>query len=604
MKNFPVRYSRGAIILLALVLAGVFALVGAALAGSVTSYGRAERTTVAATQALALAEGALENAVGKLNQNPSYTGETNTTLGGGTFTTTVTTINGSSKRITATAYVPNNAHPSATKTVRATVAISDTVVSFRYGVQTGTGGFVLNGGSTINGSVYANGDIDATNGVHITGSATAANPPALTADQVNDTPAISSCTSSTCITFANSSATQDIAQSFKISSATPLNNIQFYLKKVGAPSDATVKIVNDNAGSPGTDVLMSSTLSAATVTTNFGWVTVSMPSTPVLDPDQTYWFVIDAGSNASKYYIIGANANGYQNGIAKIGTFGGAWSATTPAGLDTYFRISLGGGTSIIGGDTYVGGVTIGATGADSAWAHTVQGASVAGTIYCQTGSNNSKSCNTSRADPTPTTMPLSDNNIQDWKDDAVAGGTITGDYHVNYAGATLGPKKITGNLLVDGGGTLTMSDTLWVVGTITVTGGGKVKLASSYGAKDGVLVNDGMVTVSGGGTFSGSGTAGSYPFLITTSACPAESGCSGNPAVTITGGAGTVAIVAQNGTASINGGSAIKAVTAKQITMSGGAELVYDSGLINANFSSGPGGSWAFVPGSYAITQ
>ena len=200
--------------------------------------------------------------------------------------------------------------------------------------------------------------------------------------------------------------------------------------------------------------------------------------------------------------------------------------------------------------------------------------------------------------------MPLSDSNIQEWKDDAVAGGIITGDYHSNWAGATLGPKKITGNLLVDGGGTLTVSGTLWVEGTITVTGGGKVKLASSYGTNDGAIISDSYVIVNGGATFSGSGQSGSYPFLITTSACPAESGCNGNNAVSLSGGAGTVAIVAQNGTAQISGGSALKAVTAKQISMDGGATLQYDDGLINANFSSGPGGSWTFVPGSYAITQ
>ncbi|HQT82954.1 MAG TPA: hypothetical protein PLW99_02280, partial [Candidatus Paceibacterota bacterium] len=65
-----------------------------------------------------------------------------------------------------------------------------------------------------------------------------------------------------------------------------------------------------------------------------------------------------------------------------------------------------------------------------------------------------------------------------------------------------------------------------------------------------------------------------------------------------------TVAIVAQNGTVNIAGGSALKAVTANEIDMSGGASLIYDSGLINTNFSSGPGGSWGFVPGTYAITQ
>ncbi len=599
------RFRRGYILVLALIFAGIFATVSTALVGYATSYSRSERSTVAAAQALAIAEGALDKAIGQMNLNPSYSGETNTALGNGTFTITMANIDAQTKRVTATGYVPNSANPVATKTVKATVGINNTNISFRYGVQAGAGGFVLNGGATINGNVYANGDITATNGVHITGSATAANPPALSTDQANDTPAtISSCTSSTCITFANSTATQDVAQSFRISTATGLNNIQFYIKKVGAPSNATVRIVNDAAGSPGTDVILSGTLSASAVTTNFGWVSVALPSTPVLDPAQTYWVVIDAGSSASKYYILGANAGGYTNGTAMIGRYGSSWSATTPANLDGYFRLYLGGGTSTIGGSTYIGGVTIGATESDSAWAHTVIGAAVAGTIYCQTGSYNSKACNTSRPDPTPTTMPLSDNNIQAWKDDAAAGGTITGDYHVNWSGATLGPKKITGNLLVDGGGTLTVSGTLWVGGTITVTGGGKVRLASSYGANDGAIVSDGIVSVDGGGRLVGKGTAGSYPFLITTSACPVETGCNGANAVTISGGAGTVAIIAQDGTVSINGGSAIKEVTAKEIVMGGGAELVYDSGLISASFSSGPGGSWTLSPGTYAITQ
>ena len=146
------------------------------------------------------------------------------------------------------------------------------------------------------------------------------------------------------------------------------------------------------------------------------------------------------------------------------------------------------------------------------------------------------------------------------------------------------------------------MSGTLYVHGTVTVTGGGKVRLASSYGTNDGALVSDGRVIISGGATFAGSGTAGSYPFLITTSACPTESGCGGADAVSLSGGAGTVAIVAQNGNVTIGGGSALKAVTGKQITMGSGATLTYDSGLISSNFSSGPGGSWAFVPGTYVI--
>jgi peptidoglycan hydrolase-like amidase len=62
------------------------------------------------------------------------------------------------------------------------------------------------------------------------------------------------------------------------------------------------------------------------------------------------------------------------------------------------------------------------------------------------------------------------------------------------------------------------------------------------------------------------------------------------------------VALVAQNGNVQIDGGSSLKAVTAKQITMTGGATLTYDAGLISDVFSSGPGGSWTVIKGTYII--
>jgi hypothetical protein len=600
-----IYYQKGQVLFVTMITLLVFLIIFSAIVTYVSQYANAENYAVLSAQSLHLAEGGVDYALYQLNQNSSYTGENNKALGSGVINISVTSIDSSRKSIAVTSYVPNATNPVATRTVKVTTSVGNTVISFRYGIQAGTGGFVMSGGSTLNGSIYANGNISATTGVHITGSAVAANPPSLYSDQSNETPAtISSCSTSNCITFGNASATEDFAQSFKISSAVSLNNLQFYIKKVSTPSNATVRIVTDNSGTPSTEVLMTGTLSASSVTTSFGWVTVTMPTTPILDPSQTYWMIIDGSSNASKYYIIGANSAGYADGQAKVGKYSGTWSNTSPAGLDGYFRVYLGGGTSMIGGNTYTTGVYIGTTSSDDAWAHTVMGATVTGTIYCQTGSYTNKSCNTTRSDPTSEAMPLSDANIQDWKDDAVAGGTLTGDYHVGFAGATLGPKKIVGNLLIDGGGTLTVSGTLWITGTITMSGGGKVKLASSYGTNSGAIVSDGYVSLTGGSTFSGSGQTGSYPFLITTSACPAAYGCNGNDAILLSGGAGTVALIAQSGNVTINGGSALKEVTAKQITMGGGATLYYDSGLISENFSSGPGGSWEFSPGSYSISQ
>jgi Tfp pilus assembly protein PilX len=604
MRN-KYKNKKGQIIIIGLVFFAIMILFSTATLRYVSTYQKSEHQNIEKNQALQLAEAGMDEAAYQLNQDSGYTGESNTALGSGTFTTSVSTVNSTTRAITSTGYIPDSSNPQAVSVVKSTMTINNSVISFNYGVQSGNGGFVMNGGATVNGNIYSNGSIVATNGVHITGSATAANPPSSYTDQSNASPVpISSCTSSTCVTFANATSTQDFAQSFKTSAEEPMNNITFYIKKVGSPSNIAVKIVNDSSGSPGSEVLLSGTLLASAITTNFGWATVTMPSTPILNSNQTYWMVLDTSSNSSKYYILGANSGSYANGSGKIGRYGTSWSDTTPSGLDGYFQIYLGGNPSTLGGSTYIGGVYVGTTGSDIAWAHNVVGASVTGPLYCQTGSYNNKVCNTSRPDPTPQPLPLSDANIQEWKDDAAVGEPISGDYHVGYAGATLGPKVITGNLLVDGGGTLTGSGTLYIHGTITLTGGGKVKLAVSYGSSNGVIVSDGRVTLDGGSSFSGSGESGSYPFVITTSACPVASGCGGNDAISLSGGAGTVALIAQEGNVLINGGSALKAVTGKQITMSGGATLIYDSGLVNANFTSGPGGSWEYQPGSYVIVK
>lgn len=465
-------------------------------------------------------------------------------------------------------------------------------VAFNYGIQTGVGGFRMSGGARINGNVYSNGNIIATNGVVITGSAIAANSSALSADQVNNIPS----TPTNSITFANVSATQDTAQSFKVSSTGQINNVQFYLKRVGTalPANITVKIVTDNAGSPSTNILDTATISAGMVTTSYGWITATFTNNRELAEDTTYWLVLDGGTSSSKYYIFGAN-NTYANGMAKMYN-GSSWVATSPSGLDGYFKLYMGGLTSTIGSGTYVGSVYIGTAGVGDAWAHTVTGASVAGNLYCQVGSNNNKTCDASKGDPSSVGFPISDSNIEEWKEDAEAGGIINGNYSVGWQGATLGPKKITGNLTIEGGGIFTVSGTLWVQGTISLSGGGSIKLASSYGPKSGIIISDGRISLSGGGMVSGSGTSGSYILILTTSDCPTSLSCGGNNAIEVGGGAGAMILNAQKGTIHLGGGVALKEATAYKIVADGGAVITYESGLANPNFLSGPGGGFNII--------
>jgi hypothetical protein len=154
---------------MALVFLGIFVTTSAAYLNSTTGFSRSARYDVESAQALALAEAGMEKAVYELNQNTSYSGEANTSVGPGVFTITVSNINSTSKQITATGYVPNSSNPRATRIVKANVGIDNAVISFNYGVQSGMGGFRLDNSSSITGNVYSNGSIIGSNQNYIYG---------------------------------------------------------------------------------------------------------------------------------------------------------------------------------------------------------------------------------------------------------------------------------------------------------------------------------------------------------------------------------------------------------------------------------------------------
>ena len=533
-------------------------------------------TTLNAKKAYFLAESGTEDALYRIKNNKQISNSETITLGSASTTTTITTIDSNQKQIESLGDSTNNQ-----RKVSLTISTS-TGVSFNYGVLVGQGGINLNGSGTVNGNVYANGPITGDSSAIITGTAISGNSPSLTTDQTNGTG-----TPSNDVVFGNANGTQDIAQSFQVATESPLNKVQFYIKRTATlPSNATVKIVTDSSGSPGTTILATGTLNASTITTSYGWVDVSFTTNPLLDIGTTYWVVIDGSTGSStKNYIIGANSSGYGNGLGKIGQQGGTWSSTTPSGLDYYFGLYLGGVNGLIAGSSgsqwnqlHIGTVS------GTAQAHTVNYTNATGNIYCQSGTGNNKSC-TSQPDPVYQAFPVSDANITSWQDDAIAGGTYTGNYSVGWAGATLGPKKIVGNLTVSGGGVFTVTGTLWVTGNITLNGGGRIQLASSYGTNDGVIVADGTVTISGGGNATGSGTSGSYLMMLSTS--------TSTSAISISGGAGAVIAYAQNGTIAISGGASLKEATGYRVTIDGGSSITYESGLTNNNFSSGPSGTW-----------
>jgi hypothetical protein len=147
---------KGYILIVAVVFFAIFLGIAAALVSYVTLYAKGERYTVARQEALGLAEAGFDEAVYALNQNPSYTGETNTPLGDGTFTVAVTSIDTNTKLVTVTATVPD---PQTVKIIKGRVSLSSNVISFHYGIQSGTGGISLANSSSIIGNVFSAGPV-------------------------------------------------------------------------------------------------------------------------------------------------------------------------------------------------------------------------------------------------------------------------------------------------------------------------------------------------------------------------------------------------------------------------------------------------------------
>ena len=457
--------------------------------------------------------------------------------------------------------------------------------AFNYGTQTGNGGFVISNNAGVYGNVYSNGDIIGANAAFITGTAVAASSIAQTADQVNDAPT----TPPNDISFGNANGTQDVTQSFIVSTAAPANSVSFFIRKVGTPSNATIRITTDNGGLPADSELGTATLNAAQVTSSFGWVTVVFPPGISLIPETTYWIVMDASTNGNNYYSLAANINTYGNGVAKVGRYGTSWGDTSPSGLDGYFKFYIGGQSATI--STLV----IGEYGEGDAWAHVVSNSTIEGTNYCETGSGNNKGCDTSREDPPPQPFPISDGNIDEWKAAAAGGTVLVGDRTISDP-TSLGPGEITGNLTIDS--TLTLTGVVYVHGNVYLGNNNQVRLDTAFGSTGTVLLVDGWVQIENGGNFSTTGFEGSYILLLTTSTCYGVvvgncSSTSAGYAVQVENNAGTVIINAQKGAVKVSNNAGAKEITADRIVLENNATVTYESGLANTVFTTGPSGGY-----------
>ena len=304
------------------------------------------------------------------------------------------------------------------------------------------------------------------------------------------------------------------------------------------------------------------------------------------------------GVGISLNYAIQAGDGGinFSNGS---GVNGSVYSEGSVVGDDNSYisgSATVSSSTASING-SYSGAMSIGNGVYGDSFANAVMNTKVSGNLYCQTGSGNinwtsaSIYCNTSRANPISLNFPITDNQIQAWKDNASNGSVIhptAGQYVLDGTStATLGPAKIVGNLDIKDSAVVTLGGNLWVTGNITIEDYGKIQLASSFDSNSSVVLADKKVLITGGSQVVGTGVDGSYVMVVDTSNCPEDVSCGSQPAILTNGWTGSALLVAPNGSINLDGGTTTGAIIGKKVSLLGTSTVMYGGGLIKLNFYS-----------------
>ena len=243
----------------------------------------------------------------------------------------------------------------------------------------------------------------------------------------------------------------------------------------------------------------------------------------------------------------------------------------------------------------------------NSAYAHTIQDSDVDANAYYVIKTNTTVGGTSfpNSPDQPVANLPISDEQIALLEADAVAGGVISSPcpYKITST-VTLGPKKITCDLEVSGSAVVTLAGSVWVTGDIDIKNSALIKISSSFPENTSpALIADNPANRSSGSkislqntaTFQGSGGSGnsdSYIFAISQNNS-AETGGTNDAISMKNSSAGEVVLYAGHGQISIENSATLRQVTGYKIKMKNSANLIYEEGLADTLFSSGPSGGW-----------
>jgi hypothetical protein len=563
------------------------AIVQSATVGAISEL-RTYRTLATSKAAYVAAEAGIEDVLFRVIRDMQIPVTTEIVLNKATSTVTVNTISASEKEVYATGQTDSTyrkLYMKITKNINANLP---------YGAQVAGGGITLKNGAILGGiglpnsDIYSNGQIVGAPNVQVYGNAISSSgfiPEGIASS--------TSCTDDELVGKTNPNI--DFAQSFQISttSSVSLTKVSLYIQRQSSPTGANIRITADASGQPATVALASAVLDNSMVATSYGWVDITFTSPPTLDPATTYWIVLDATQDNSKYWKwCRSAASVYTGGSPSYKldwSTAGAWTAV--AG-DLNFKITLGSGESkidqvqVFGTSTKADAVTNSTINGD-AYYQTITGSTVTGASY--------------PGSPTPPVVPLpfTPANIAQWKADAASGGVTTGNCGTGgVAGCNtfplqLGARQVNGNLDVAGGETLTVNGTLYVTGNIDIGAGGgagTVECSWAFLGNSCIIIADGFIRVRGGSTLLGSGSPGSFLMMLSTkTGCLGSggTGCTTNDsAIALENSVSGALFYTTDSMIDISNLAKVTAVIGYQLQLQNGTKIIYDPLIADILFS------------------
>lgn len=247
-----------------------------------------------------------------------------------------------------------------------------------------------------------------------------------------------------------------------------------------------------------------------------------------------------------------------------------------------------------------------------SAYAHTIRTSSIDKDAYYQSIDSGTLVGGTKysgSADQPSVVMPISETFLDQWENNASAGGTITSPcpYSINSS-VTIGPVKINCDVSVSGNKdvVVTLAGAIWINGNLVVNNDPKFKVSDSVGNKSVPVVvhstsdpvGKGIVEINHNPTFyasssyDGSFNPDSYVVFISRNTGTE----SGTLAKAITAGnsvTGDLLLYAPHGLVELSNNVFLRGVTSYKLMLKNNTQVYYTSGFSHPLFVSGPGGAW-----------